>query len=221
MEYALCLLGAEQTRLRRLGRKREREADSITYATDTGDSPGETPSTSPPADPTDKNEDISNVDIDEATRHHICSCIVHICEKTQALSSGKSFVARSTLGVFLAAQSAAPQHVGPVWAALLYVCFETVSESYTNGLSSPRQPERVRTFVLVDMLRFLGTMPQTASGADTSLEFVRWCRRLSRFETNALVDAVDEAWRITEIPRVRLAMEGVLSNCAHAKYLFS
>jgi hypothetical protein len=233
MEYALCLLGAEQARLRRLGRKREREA-SMVDPTDPND-PNEfdeapTPVSSPvgphtiyPCQPP-QYEDVTEVDLDDSTRNHIYECIVSICENTQTLASGKSFVARSTLGAFLAAQSVAPQQLGPVWAGLLYVCFETVSDSYNLGTASPRRPEHVRRFVLGDMIRFLGTTPQTVNGRDVSMadnELVRGCRRWSRFETNTLMEYVEEAWRLTEIPRVRLAMEGVLSNCAFAKYLFS
>lgn len=183
----------------------------------------ETPSTSPPVDPLEKNEEVSDIDLDESTRHHICECIVSICENTQTLASGKSFVARSTLGAFLAVQSVAPQQLGPVWAGLLYVCFETVSDSYNLGIASPRRPEHVRRVIITDMLRFLGTTPQKLNGSGVGMadnELVRGCRRWSRFETNTLMEYVEEAWRLTEIPRVRLAMEGVLSNCAFAKYLF-
>jgi hypothetical protein len=246
MEYALCLLGAEQARLRRLGRKREREASMVdsnepndpTDPIDPNEA-AETPThVSSPVGPhiiypyqPHQHEDVTEIDLDDSTRNHIYECIVSICEKTQTLASeksfvarSKSFVARSTLGAFLAAQSVAPQQLGPVWAGLLYVCFETVSDSYNFGTASPCRPEHVRRSVLADMIRFLGTTPQTVNGRDVSMadnELIRGCRRWSRFETNTLMEYVEEAWRLTEIPRVRLAMEGVLSNCAFAKYLFS
>ena len=221
MEYALCLLGAEQTRLRRLGRKRAYEDQTFEARAWPDPSPDPTPEPTPSTSP---GEEESTVDLDEVTRRHICGCIHSICENTHSLSSGKSFVARSTLGAFLAAQAAAPQPFGPVWAALLYVCFEIVSESYTLGLSSPRRADPVRRMVLTDMIKFLGTSPKPLDDRDigpTENELVKGCRRWSRFEINVLLQLVDQAWTITENPKVRLAVEGVLSNCASAKYLFS
>ena len=217
MEYALTLLSIEQERLRRLARKRNLSDTKAHFEADSSWS------TSPHQE-TEKLEDAPEIDFDDNCRHHICACIVHICEKIQFLSSGKAFVARSTLGLFLAAQAVSPQPFGPVWAGLLYVCFECVSDSYSQGASSPRRTERVRTLVLTDIIRFLATTPKTLNGKAVNMsdnELVKGCRRWSRFENPALLQVVEQAWSITEIPRVRLAMEGVLSNCASAKYLFT
>mgnify|MGYP006082777085 FL=1 len=212
MEYALVLSGTEQARLRRLGRKRALQ-----------DKEPSTPSSVFPTPSTPPEEQQTNVDIDDTTRRHICASISLICENTHTLSSGKSFVARSTLGAFLAVQAAAPQPLGPIWAALLYVCFETVYDSYTLGISSPRRADSVHRIVLTDIIKFLGASPKPIDDADptpTDNELVKGCRRWSRFETPALLQVVEQAWSITELPKVRMAMEGVLSNCASAKYLF-
>ena len=225
MEHAISLFSSEQARLRRISRKRERE--SVLLA-----KPNSSETTEVATDSTDATETVQLEggieslacleSLDSNTRNHICACIVSICSNTHALSRGKSFVARSTLGAFLAAQSANPTPLGPLWIGLVYVCFEIVSASFL-GASDPQKQEPLRREVVTDMLHYLGTTPHSSNGSSVNMadnDLVRASRRWSRFEHSTLVEVVNQAWKVTDLPRVRLALEGVLSNCASAKYLF-
>ena len=167
---------------------------------------------------TNASNSVTEFAIDDDTRNHLCTTVISICANTNSLMNGKTFVGRSTLGAFLAVQSVAPQQLGPVWGALLYVCFEIVSESYNLGNTSPKRVEPTRRNILVDMLHHLGTTPAGLNMSENAL--VKSARRWSRFEPNALEAVVEEAWKLTERSKVRLAIEGVLANCASAKYLF-
>lgn len=221
MEHAVSLFSAEQARLRRLSRKRERETVLLHKS-----NPSETTEATESTESAQLDAESASLEclqcLDHNTRNHINACIVSICSNTQALSRGKTFVARSTLGAFLAVQSANPSPLGPLWIGLIYVCFEVVSASFL-GAADPQKQEPIRREVVMDMIRYLGTTPHSLNGSSVNMtnnELVKGSRRWSRFSHSTLSEVVNQAWKVTEIPRVSLALEGVLSNCASAKYLF-
>jgi len=215
MEFALCMLGAHQSKQRRLSRKREREIAAPTAP------PPDSPITSLPSAVNDESGETVFV-IEKETRDLLSACVLDICDNMSSLRKGRSFVSRSVTGAFLAVQSTCPKPLSELWLGLLYVCFEIIYESYSIGSSTPKRVESIQTQVLTDMVQFLAvTTKPTSSPHTMSLNpLVKAARRWSRLENAALVEVVEQAWRIVELPKVRLALEAVLCNTAYGKFLF-
>lgn len=213
MESALESIGNEWARQ---DRKRRREATALPPEGSAAGTLASSESTESSEPPEDLNSALTSPAVQKRL-HESVRCMVRE-GNDRKLNSGAAFVARSVYAMFMTVQAVHPLPYGCQWAGLLYVCYYAVSNEFSGGPPALHHGEGLVVREMRTLTRHMG-MGQCEGGSDETL--MKDARKWERSSDAELAGEMLSAWSVvSDVPRVRLAVESLLWPCQRAHLLF-